>query len=108
MSVAELQRIVSSEREDYVPRALELAEEELARRGGAASEDGGPVPPPRATRRVRAPRWWHIWITIVATFALGFLVLGVALGDSWLHTLYRMVTAAIFVPLALLLRKPLR
>jgi hypothetical protein len=68
MSDDELRRMVSVERKDYVPRALDLAESELVRRSAV-----GQTAPQLAPTEKPSPKnaWIDIWAAMLATSAIG-------------------------------------
>jgi hypothetical protein len=76
MSDEELRRVVILEREDYVPYALELAEEELARRESTSSpyrDAAGPDDPFAAPvqRGRNAAAWADVWSALLGMAAIG-------------------------------------
>jgi hypothetical protein len=104
MTTDELREVVRFRRDDYVPRALELAEQELARRPArltfGESEEERPRTPSRESERSKPTRWWPAWIAAVAAFAV--LILSLVFGATWFSILLRVVWAACVVPIAVL------
>jgi hypothetical protein len=80
MSTTELHAATTTNRDDYVPRALELVEEELARRaaGPVLSEEAAVVRSVRGSGR--RTRGWDIWLAIIATVAVGRVFVALILG----------------------------
>ncbi len=108
MTAEELTRVVTTERDDYIPRAVELAGEELARRGGAVP---GPEAEAAVTLGVSPPagttRWWHAWLALVAAGS----VINVLLAIAFHHRsglILRVVWALVVVPFALHTRRRAR
>jgi hypothetical protein len=105
MTVEELRRAVTTERDDYVPRALALTEEELARRASADPDRGdshSPSPTGRATARTR---WWHVWLSVVAAASVLNVVVYVAFRGFSADVVPRAFWALIVVPIALHFRR---
>ena len=108
MSEAELRHLITAERDDYVPRALELAEQELARRG-----ESGPTEPTEAAPAVAhsAPvtpartRWYDAWLALLGTVALANLGVAIAMGASFRSIVLRAAWAAAVVPFVLKVRR---
>jgi hypothetical protein len=104
MTVEELRRAVTTERDDYVPRALVLTEEELARRAAADPYRTGssPVSPPRGA--IGPTRWWHVWVAVMAAASVLNVIVSLICGFSWDIAL-RVCWALLIVPFALRLRR---
>ena len=98
MATGELRGVITSEREDYVPRALALAEEELARREATAREGEDPIeeeaevaaPVPRGTGRGS-----DVWLSLVAVGAVGGVFAAVVTGSSASSIFVRVLLAII-------------
>ena len=108
MSEAELRHLITVERDDYVRRALELAEQELARRG-----ETGPTEPTEAAPAVTrsAPvtpartRWYDAWLVLLGTAAIANLGVAIAMGASFRSLILRAAWAAAVVPFVLKVRR---
>jgi hypothetical protein len=90
MSDTELVYAVAHQSEDYVPRAIELAREELLRRGIAddvVNAEGAALPPPRSRKGKLGTRWLDLYATLLLVSAFGSLVAAVAFSAPWAQTL---------------------
>ncbi len=105
MTVAELQRALAAEREDYVPRALALMEEELARRTEAEPYRGGSFPTSPAAVAAPRTRWWHIWVALLASGSVVSVLVSLFFQGFSGSLVPRVVWALIIVPIALHLRR---
>ena len=103
MTTAELQAAIAVNRDDYVPRALELAAEELEKRADAPP----PGPAPGSEQAVVEPvegserriRWWDIWLTLAAIAAIGNAVLALCTGKAAWVIFLRLAWAGLVVPI---------
>ena len=97
--------MVTAERDDYVPRALELAEQELARRGEhPPTEAAHAVAPPSPLTPSRT-RWYDAWLALIGADAIANLVLAVVIGASFRGIVSRAAWAAAVVPVVLMVRR---
>ena len=108
MGDEELRRVVTVDREEYVPRALELAEAEVAKRRatGATSAEA-----PHAGERSPAPAghlWVDLYAALLAVGAIGNVVAAIVTGASLGMLLLLGAFACVAAPLAygLRLRSP--